>query len=144
MDFGQFSKLMRQRARNLPREVHKVVQNVAKAYLVSVADATPVDTGAAISNWQIGVNNSPDSVLPPHVPGKFRSTALENLSATIQAGTSIVDSSKPGDVIHIVNNLHYIVDLNNGSSNQAPSGMTAIAELTARRIPARAKVVDPS
>lgn len=144
MDFGQFSKLMRQRARNLPREVHRVVQDVAKAYLVAVADATPVDTGAAVSNWQLGINLSPDSVLPPYTPGRYSSTALENLNATIQAGTSIADSSKPGDAIHIVNNIHYITELNNGSSNQAPSGMTAIAELAALRVPARATVVNPS
>ena len=143
MDFLGFSKLMRQRARNLPGEVHTVVKNVAKVYLVTAADITPVDTGAAISNWQIGINASPSGVLPPHVPGKFRSTALENLNATIQAGTSIIDSSKPGDVLHIVNNIEHIGDLNDGSSSQAPAGMTAMAELVARRVPATAKVVKP-
>ena len=143
MDFRDFAKLTKERARNLPEQGHEVVKNVAKAYLVTAADITPVDTGAAISNWQIGINASPSGVLPPHVPGKFRSTALENLNATIRAGTSIVDSSKPRDVLHIVNNIHYIADLNSGTSSQAPSGMTAIAELVARRVPATAKVVNP-
>lgn len=143
MDFLGFSKLMRQRSQNLAGEVHEVVKDVTKAYLVTAADVTPVDTGAAISNWQIGINASPSGVLPPHVPGKFRSTALENLNATIQAGMSIIDSSKPGDVLHIVNNIEYIGDLNDGSSSQAPGGMTAIAEAVALRVPANAKVVKP-
>ena len=143
MDFLGFSKLMRQRASNLPEEVHTVVKNVAKVYLVTAADITPVDTGAAISNWQIGINASPSGVLPPHVPGKFRSTALENLNATIRAGLSIIDSGKPGAAYHIVNNIKYISDLDSGTSRQAPSGMTALAKMVAGRIPAQAKVVDP-
>lgn len=143
MDFSGFSKLMKARSKNLPEEVHEVVKNVTKSYLVTAADVTPVDTGAAISNWQVGINASPSGILPPYVPGKFRSTALENLNATIQAGTSIIDSSKPGDVLHIVNNIEYIGDLNDGSSSQAPAGMTAMAELVARRVPAMAKVVKP-
>lgn len=143
MDFAAFSKLMKQRAANLPAQVHRVVQDTASVYLITVADLTPVDTGAAISNWQIGINNSPSSVLRPHVPGNFRSTALENLNATIRIGTAIIASSKPGDTIRIVNNLHYIVDLDQGSSRQAPSGMTSGAELVAMRIPNSAKVVMP-
>lgn len=143
MDFLGFTKVMRERRKNLPVAVHEVVKNVTKVYLVTAADVTPVDTGAAISNWQIGINTSPSSVLPPHVPGKFRSSALENLNATIQAGTSIIDSSKPGDALHIVNNIEYITDLNDGSSSQAPTGMTAMAELVASRVPATAKVVKP-
>ncbi len=143
MDFSGFAKLMRQRSANLPGEVHKVVQNTAAVYLVTIADLTPVDTGAAISNWQVGINSSPSSVLRPHVPGNFRSTALENLNATIRNGSGIIDSSKPGDAIHIVNNIHYISDLDQGSSGQAPSGMTATAELTAMRVATSAKVVTP-
>lgn len=143
MDFQGFSRLMRQRSVNLPGEVHEGVKDTAKAYLVTAADLTPVDTGAAISNWQVGINASPSGVLPPHVPGKFRSTALENLSATIQAGTSIIDLSKPGDVLHIVNNIDYIGDLDDGTSSQAPSGMTAIAEQVAQRVPGFVRVVKP-
>lgn len=143
MDFLGFSKLMQQRSRNLPEKVHEVVKNVAKAYLMTAADITPVDEGTAISNWQIGVNMTPSAVLRAYAPGKFRSTALENFNATMGAGTSIIDSSKPGDVLHIVNNVEYIRELDEGSSSQAPAGITAIADLVARRIPATAKVVAP-
>lgn len=143
MDFRDFSKLMKQRSKNIPEEVHEVVKNATKVYLVTAVDVTPVDTGAAISNWQVGINATPTGVLPPYVPGRFRSTALENLNATIRAGQSIIDSSKPGDVLHIANNIEYIGDLNDGTSTQAPAGMTAIAEVVARRVPTTAKVVKP-
>lgn len=143
MDFLGFKKLMVARRKNLPVTVHNVVRDVAKTYLITVADLTPVDTGAAVSNWQAGINNSPKSVLPPHAPGRFRSTAIENLNATIRAGLSVIDSSKPGDVIHLVNNIKYIADLDAGSSRQAPSGMTALARVVANRVPAKAQVVDP-
>lgn len=143
MDFLGFSKLMRTRKKNLPEEVHTVVKDTTKAYLITAADVTPVDTGLAISNWRVGVNEAPSGVINAHVPGKFRSTALENLNATIQAAMSIIDSGRPGDVYRIVNNVEYIGDLNNGSSTQAPAGMTASAELVALRVPGRAKVVKP-
>ena len=143
MDFLGFKRLTLARKKNLPANVGKVVQDVAKAFLVTAADLTPVDTGAAISNWQVGINASPKGVLPPHVPGRFRSTAIENLNATIRAGLSTIDSGKPGDAYHIVNNIEYISDLDSGTSRQAPSGMTALAKLVAGRIPARAKVVKP-
>lgn len=143
MDFRDFSKLMKSRARNLPKEVHVVVQNVAKAYLLSVADLTPVDTGAALSNWQVGINSPPSGVLPPYVPGNYRSTALENLNATIRAGSAIIDSSKPGDELRIVNNIEYIRELDDGSSSQSPAGMTSMAYLIAGRIPRTAKVINP-
>lgn len=143
MDFKDFSQLMRKRAKNVPVQVHEVVKNVTKVYLVAVADFTPVDTGAAISNWRIGVNQTPSGVIQPHMPGRFRSTALENLNATIQAGNAIVDSTRPGDVFHIVNNIEYIADLDAGTSTQAPAGMTALADLVARRTLLSAKVVSP-
>jgi len=143
MEFSGFAKLMRQRRANLPGEVHKVVQNTAAVYLVTISDLTPVDTGAAVSNWQVGINSSPSGVLRPHVPGNFRSTALENLNATIRNGSNLIYASKAGDEIHIVNNIHYITELDQGSSGQAPSGMTSIAELTAMRVATSAKVVTP-
>lgn len=143
MDFLGFSKLMTQRRVNLPQEVHVVVKDTSKAYLLTAADMTPVDTSAAVSNWRVGLDHSPQGWIAPHVPGRFRSTALESFNATIGAGFAIIDSSKPGNAIHIVNNIPYIGDLNDGTSTQAPGGMTASAELVASRVPLMARVVKP-
>lgn len=134
---------MRARSSNLAGEVHEAVKLTAKAYLVAVSDLTPVDTGAALSNWQVGINSSPSGALQPHFPGKYRSTALENLARTIQIGSEIIDASSPGSVIHIANNIHYIGDLNDGTSSQAPTGMTDIAYQVASRVPGQLKVVKP-
>ena len=143
MDFLGFSKLTLQRRANLPQEVHEVVKNTTKAYLLTAADMTPVDTSAAVSNWRIGIDSAPSGWIAPHVPGKFRSTALESFNATIAAGFAIIDSSAPGNELHITNNIPYIGDLNDGTSTQAPGGMTATAELVARRVPLMAQVVKP-
>lgn len=143
MDFLGFSNVMKQRRANLPKEVHEVVKDTTKAYLMAAADITPVDTSAAVSNWRIGIDNAPTGWIGPHVPGKFRSTALESFNATIAAGFTIIDSSTPGNELHIANNIPYIGDLNDGTSTQAPGGMTATAELVARRVPQMAKVVKP-
>lgn len=143
MDFLGFKKLMKQRAKNLPEEVHNVIKDVSKTYLLTVADLTPVDTSAAVSNWQIGINAAPSGVVSPHAHGRYGSTALESFNVTMRLGSALIDSSKAGDEIHITNNLHYIGDLDDGTSTQAPTGMTAIADMTARRVIGRAKVVKP-
>lgn len=134
---------MKKRRVNLPLEVHEVVKNTSKAYLLTAADMTPVDTSAAVSNWRVGIDSAPSGWIAPHVPGKFRSTALESFNATIGIGFGIIESSLPGNEIHIVNNIPYIGDLNDGTSTQAPKGMTDTAELVARRIPQMAQVVKP-
>lgn len=143
MDFSQFARLQRRRRDNLPKEVHKVKQETATVLLTQMVTLVPIDTGTAVSNFQMDVNSPADTIIPAHYPGRYRSTADANISATIALGKAVIDSSRPGDDLYLTNHVEYIVDLDNGSSTQAPAGFTQTALLVARRVIRNAKVVKP-
>lgn len=70
---------------------------------------TPVDTGRARGNWQIGSMTPPRGVNDRTTdPTAQESSALDNYV---------------GQPFYFVNNLPYIQKLENGSSMQAPTGM---------------------
>jgi len=93
-------------------ELELVTRKIALDAYTRVTIKTPVDTGRARANWNIGAG-SPD------------------LGVT-------EDTSKPSpnlakgdgdDAIFITNNLEYVHELENGSSKKAPDGMVAITML---------------
>jgi hypothetical protein len=121
VDLKQFAVLMKKRADKLPTNVAEVMRDVTKAVLETVVPDTPVDTGEALSNWQVGINKNDFFVRPPFAPGHGGSTKTENVRATIAAGLAAVAPVKSGQVIHVTNVAPQIVKLNEGSSIQAPA-----------------------
>ena len=85
-----------------------------------VVERTPVDTGRAKGNWQPSVNAQLEGALEEVDPGG--ATVMSKIESEI-AGT------QPGDMIFLVNNLPYIIRLEEGDSTQAPQGMVAITLL---------------
>lgn len=82
---------------------------------------TPVLSGRARGNWQTELNHAPDGVLD---------TVDKSGSATISNAGAQVNRAQLGDSIFFINNLPYIKKLEDGSSDQAPSGMvkTTVAD----------------
>ena len=77
---------------------------------------TPVDTGRARGSWTISVNQADRSVLPPAPPGQvYPPPPIGALDVRIN------------EQIVISNNLPYILELENGHSQQAPVGMAAVS-----------------
>lgn len=105
------------------------VKAASRNVLLELAMATPVDTGEAVSNWQVGVGQAPASVLPPFVPGEKGSTADTNRMAMSDAGIAKIDAyrSGQGQAVHIVNNAKHIGPLNDGHSKQAPANFIEMA-----------------
>ena len=95
--------------------------------------STPVDTGRARSNWLPSLGGSRQGAIPPYAPlpqgrdpQKFGEQA--NAQAAINAARLTVGQrTKPDQDIYLTNNLHYINDLNNGNSVQAPAGFVQMA-----------------
>ena len=141
MDLKQFANKMTLRAKNLPANVNKVKQDASTSVLASLAIDTPVDTGAAVSNWIVSLDASPGARIAPHAPGHKGSTRVENGRATITLGAQVIKQSIPGQVIHIANAVHYILDLNNGSSRQAPAGFVETSILRGKQVVKKAKVI---
>ena len=80
---------------------------------VSIIILSPVDEGRFRDNWQIGINNDPDSVLEK----------IRGRDATIKALESEIKKVKGGDEIFFVNNLSYAEKLEEGWSPQAEAGV---------------------
>lgn len=111
--------------------------------LTDLVNVTPVDTGAALSNWRVSLNAPLQEIIPPYAPsqrGRMISgswthtidpsvTREANIPPTLEAARTILIEKKPGDAIHLQNWLPYIAKLNNGSSKQAPAGFVERAEL---------------
>lgn len=141
MDLTQFAAKMNERAKELPENVNKIKKDVAKATLKGISEATPVDTGVALSNWHVDINKAPAALIPAHTHGAHGSTRQANLNATLAAGSASIDLAKPGDTVHIGNRVHYVPDLNYGSVTNAPAGFIETGVMRGRAILKTAKVI---
>ena len=112
---------MRLRALQVRDGVHKVLRNAAFKVDQAVVTATPVDTGRARSNWIASIGSPAGGTRGPFSPGsKLGRGENNNAQAAITAAKAIIDSRRFNQSVFITNNVHYIGDLNNGSSKQAP------------------------
>lgn len=106
---GRFIKLGERIERNARNAAVRLASTILQAVVVS----TPVDTGHARANWQVGIDFEPtDELAEEDKAGQ----------ATISKGKSKLAEKKPGQTIHLSNNVPYINKLNQGWSAQAPSG----------------------
>lgn len=165
LDLAAFCNALPDRIRNAASEV---ARDVAFAIESDLTQVTPIDTGAAISNWQVSLNTPATSAIPPYVPSRLGQTSLAgmtryramialgldprnyvpiigdggalNASAAMDVATQVLSQKAPGEVIHIVNLLDYIQKLDEGSSKQAPAGFVDRALLLGGGIAKRARL----
>jgi hypothetical protein len=115
MDFGdQIAAFAEKTEDKLSVSVRKISLELFSRVILK----TPVDTGRARGNWQVSVGNVPNGTL--EIEDKSG-------SATISAATAAASGLRAGDVIFLVNNLPYILRLEDGHSGQAPAGMVALS-----------------
>lgn len=79
--------------------------------------STPVDTGAARSNWLPSLSFPADRVVPPRGVIEAIQEARQ-----VQAAYEREDPDEDARALYITNNLKYVPALNNGWSRQAPAG----------------------
>jgi hypothetical protein len=111
--------------------LRKETVDLALAIIDAVAEATPVDTGRARSNWK-AKEGGPDSVeIEPHHPGNHLGRGeTANLAGTMEAARASLRDYRQGD-IYITNNVDYIKDLDKGSSRQSAGDFQGVAEAAA-------------
>jgi hypothetical protein len=116
---GQFSRRMRVIAEVVGENAAKFVRRAAIAADQAVVLATPVDTGRARANWVTSIGR----------PRFVQSTSVDpGGGIAISQGLSVIAGYKAGGGgIFITNSLDYIGFLEEGSSRQAPNGMTRFA-----------------
>lgn len=98
----------------LPKQVVAFHQKVAMEALEGVVNMNPVKTGRSRANWQAGL--APNDIEMANWPSR------DPLTEGLQG----ISSVKPFGTIYLWNNVPYIVDLEDGSSRQAPNGMVAV------------------
>ena len=117
-----FARRIQRRARQVETGASQMVRATALIINQVIIFETPVDTGHAVANWQIGISSPITSEIEESDPGR---------TSTIERNANIIRSAPPRKDIILSNNVPYIHKLNEGSSSQAPAQFVQIAVATA-------------
>lgn len=116
-----------------------VLKGAAFQVHTNIVERTPIDTGRAKASWNLAENAAGEDVAPVlrtefnpiggaiirlAEKGAHPLTAQQALAAAQTQQQNIGDTAQ---VIVISNNLPYIENLENGSSQQAPAGMVTVS-----------------
>lgn len=104
-------------ARDLEKFAETFIRKILLVLFAALVRMTPRDTGRAQSGWMTGVQSAPKGV-PPEGAGSY---------GPPDPPTSEAARFRLGMILWIVNNVNYIGVLDEGSSQQAPAGMTSVA-----------------
>ena len=119
---ADFARNLRQFGESIEKKLHRMVQNGARAALISAVRDTPDHSGLERSNWQVSLDAPATGIVSSPDPSG---------AATIQRGLSEIEQARPGQSIHITNNLPEVARLNDGSSSEAPRGFAERARQAA-------------
>lgn len=112
---SSFRAAMESRAANLKIGTQRRIVLYVQTVLQNLVATTPILTGKARAEWQIGLDAEPAS----EVLGAIRPPSEVDYGLYEQAAIARLDSFQSGQTIYIVNNSPYIGALNAGSSRQA-------------------------
>lgn len=132
MNLHDLSEKFERRADEVERLASKRAALISKSVIANLVRNTPVDTSRAISNWMTSINKPTlGAAIEPHVFGIQGSSWSASASTTLNLAFSIIDFKKPNQSVYISNNTEYIMELETGSSTQAPAGFVEISILNA-------------
>ncbi len=138
---NQFARNMNRRGAQVAQRQHERVNKLALNILLQLLQNTPVDTSQALSNWILTLSNPDDEFIGPYVPGVQGSTQQQSIGGAYNAGMYSISDRRPQQTIYIQNNAPYIVQLNQGTSTQAPSGFFQTTVVNAVRSTPNFKVL---
>lgn len=119
---------------------------------MGLVQTTPIDTGAAISNWLVSRDSPRTDVIAPYAPS-VKAThkhatlgdvagASYNVQGAMEQAQSEVVQSIPGEPLFIANNVPYMEKLDGeGTSKQAQPGFVDRAIMAGVDVMNRAKLV---
>lgn len=154
-DLNDLANSMDQLALKVPDFANQVAKDVVTTILNDLTQVTPVDTGEAVSNWQVSLDQPVLTIIPAYVPspkghtkqGVFIHkvdpviTAQANVQPTLDASKIALAAKAPGQPAFITNNVEHIVALDQGSSIQAPAGFVAGAVILGEQVVGRARII---
>lgn len=154
-DLLDLAKFMNSLGNRIVSKANDAAITVTATIFKDVLQQTPVDTGTALSNWQVTLDQPATAVLPAWFPspkGRViagfwkhkvdpQITFQTNAPATYDVARYVWLAKKPGQPIFITNNVDYIGDLNNGSSKQAPAGFVDRAKILGNTVAQKARII---
>jgi hypothetical protein len=141
VDISMLSQRILNLQNKLVRNDNAKVIAASKAFLTEVVNATPVDTGQAVSSWKTGFNYVPRGTRNL-APGSKGSSASAARSAVLALELPRLDGRKTGYTVYIVNTTDYISALNAGRSKQAPAGFLDRARLASGAASRKVRLLD--
>lgn len=119
-----FLSQIRQFTVNAQVKTSKAVEQIRIGVAESVINKTPLDTGFARGNWQSNIGSPIKSEITRFDrEAGFAPTSGDGISLRDAMDTASKDIDKD---FYIMNNAEYIMNLEFGGSDQAPSGMVRI------------------
>lgn len=118
---ANFSKSLESLCDYVNGSVEKVIRKACIDLYRKIVERCPVDTGRAKANWQISTTYS------DYVRGDNDGFSFNEIKTIVEDEISDFKFELHDDVVIIYNNLEYIEQLENGSSQQAPSGMVSVS-----------------
>lgn len=125
----EFNRALNELGESMRSNFQAVATNAVLRVWREIIQRTPVDTGRARANWQVG-----SAVNQNTIDGQFGEKNKEPRRDPPPIKTQYdpplpsageLASLKDADIKWIFNNLEYIVSLEGGHSRQAPTGMVA-------------------
>lgn len=101
--------------------IEKVVRKACIDLYRAIVERTPVDTGRAKANWMISTAE------PDYTVDDKDGYSFNEVVSVIDEHVSEFDFDIHDGTVFITNNLEYISELENGSSDQAPYGMVSLS-----------------
>ena len=115
--------------------VSSTIRKAGMAAAAAVVQHTPVKTGLARINWRVSIGKySTNKIEAPDTDNRNTNAQVASTKALIDASNVLKNWKVGRGNIYIVNPVHYISDLDEGSSRQARGGMTKFAIAAARDI----------
>ncbi len=145
---NDFQKSLAYFAKRMGMNREKLVRYIALQMMSRVIKRTPVDTGRARSGWDMTLG-TPSSFLPPDRTRMQNTGGLDEVGSTLgdlqdqtlgifQGGVMLNRTAAAAQIdgtqnVFIINNVPYIIYLEDGWSKQSPAGMVrlTIAEMEA-------------
>jgi len=116
---ADFSNALTALADHTTGSIEKVIRKACIDLYRSIVEKTPVDTGRAKASWGLSTHHANDEASENMTPEEAVQVVSDNISDfTFKA---------QDDQVIIYNNLEYIEYLENGTSQQAPSGMVSLS-----------------
>lgn len=114
----RFSLSLAKFAEKTGAKIDLVARKVAIEMLTRIVMRSPVDTGRFRANWTVSIGTRRYGFTTEDVDPSGRNTILE--------GVKVLTGYKAGPIIFLTNGLPYGRRLEDGWSQQAPSGFVAI------------------